>query len=200
MQSPGALSKLCVPAPPFLPEASAGWGSPQSVGKEAILHLPVNRLRHRDAKHQPRQPYPQQTQWTFSMWNGLVNDCLSPWHIKQEPLRSGPSKTLSQIERNIVPVGLSFRCYCITVSVEEVQGVPEVESSTLRGLVGGNQFLLYPQWLRHSFKVWPAPLPPVSMAWIYLNDLFLPQIPLFFSEGNLFQCSKDPVKMCLWTR
>lgn len=54
-------------------ESIAGWGGPWSVGKEASLHLPVNKPRHRSLEHQPLHCSSQQTQRTF-MKMGLLND------------------------------------------------------------------------------------------------------------------------------
>ena len=47
----------------------------------------------------------------------------------------------------------------------ETQGLLEVKFSTILGLDGSYQFLLYPQWQCHSFKwLFPATFPPISTS------------------------------------
>ena len=54
----------------------------------------------------------------------------------------------------MAPVGVSFSISkCIIIAHNEAQGPLEVESSTILGLIGSNQFMSYHQWLCHYFKV-----------------------------------------------
>ena len=66
----------------------------------------------------------------------------------------------------------------------EARGLPEVESSTILGLIGSNQFSLYPQWLCHPFK-----------------GCALPASLLFHFEGSVYLASlcMGHANLCLVT-
>lgn len=53
----------------------------------------------------------------------------------------------------------------------EAQGLQEVESSTILGLIVSNQFLLHPQWLYHSPKGYALTRPSyLSSSYILYNN------------------------------
>ena len=88
----------------------------------------------------------------------------------------------------------------------ETQGLLEVKFSTILGLDGSYQFLLYPQWQCHSFKwLFPATFPPISTS-VTLKILWsvLPFFPIPQILGNhwSFYCFHSFIfsrMSCSWT-
>ena len=98
----------------------------------------------------------------------------------------------------LVPVGVSFSCWNYSGCIMGLWFLWKSESSATLNLIDSNQFLLYPQWLCHSFKDFPLPFilsPTMSLLGTWSLLTLTPQ-----KIKKIDKAKKSNWKKLLWSR